>query len=161
RGPRRISDAEGSQDVGRTGGGVRRHTRQAREDGQAEARREPRLATCTEVRALAETVAKQRRSAGSPELFGPGARTRTGDPVVNSHLLDRLSYAGTEPKTGSDLPGISRVVKNKGHSSLGTTGRRVRSWRRGPAGPTAVPPGAPAAARGWAPTLTQTSPSAQ
>ena len=31
----------------------------------------------------------------SVSLSGSGGRTRTYDPVVNSHLLCRLSYAGT------------------------------------------------------------------
>ena len=35
------------------------------------------------------------------EIICSGGRTRTADPVVNSHLLYRLSYAGTIQKAGT------------------------------------------------------------
>jgi hypothetical protein len=50
-----------------------------------------------------------RNANGPRDLLGPlvsdldfssGGRTRTADPVVNSHLLYRLSYAGTWCKSG-------------------------------------------------------------
>ena len=39
--------------------------------------------------------------------FGSGRRTRTADPVVYSHLLYRLSYAGMS----TEIPGTEEDVK--------------------------------------------------
>ena len=41
-----------------------------------------------------------RTCVATPLVFGSGGRTRTYDTVVNSHLLCRLSYAGTKVQLG-------------------------------------------------------------
>ena len=43
-------------------------------------------------------------------LNGSAGRTRTADPVVNSHLLYQLSYCGMVSKTGGQGPHRQRRV---------------------------------------------------
>src|SRR5262249_55301577 len=84
---------------------------------------------------------------------GSGGRTRTADPVVNSHLLYRLSYAGT--KSSTDYVEPRRSVKQI-LAAVGLLGRGSR--RRGGGGAGAVRAGGGRGPRTGAPPATGREP---
>ena len=61
---------------------------------------------------------------------GSPGRTRTADPVVNSHLLCQLSYWGSRDEITSEYD--IEIIKNKGKivNMKGTEGMTA-SWRQG------------------------------